>query len=156
METILSIAGRSGLYKLVSRGKSNLIVESLDDTHRRLPAFSTDRVTSLSDIAMYTDADDVPLWQVLENVGKQENLQLLSFNYRKVSAAERREYFSKVLPNWDQNRVHDSDIKKLLQWYDILVKNGITDFKKVLIPTNGTNIADRENETEVQSDKEKK
>ena len=156
METILSIAGKSGLYKLVSRGKSNLIVESLDETHRRLPAFATDRVTSLSDIAMYTDADDVPLWQVLENVGKQENLQLLSFNYRKVSAAERREYFSKVLPNWDQNRVHDSDIKKLLQWYDILVKNGITDFKKVLIPTNGTNIADRENETEDQSDKEKK
>jgi dephospho-CoA kinase len=156
METILSIAGKSGLYKLVSRGKSNLIVESLDETHRRLPAFATDRVTSLSDIAMYTDADDVPLWQVLENVGKQENLQLLSFNYRKVSAAERREYFSKVLPNWDQNRVHDSDIKKLLQWYDILVKNGITDFKKVLIPTNGTNIADRENGTEDQSDKEKK
>mgnify|MGYP000958991970 FL=1 len=154
METILSIAGKSGLYKLVSRGKSNLIVESLDETHRRLPAFATDRVTSLSDIAMYTDADDVPLWQVLENVGKQENLQLLSFNYRKVSAAERREYFSKVLPNWDQNRVHDSDIKKLLQWYDILVKNGITDFKKVLIPTNGTNIADRENED--QSDKEEK
>ncbi len=156
METILSIAGKSGLYKLVSRGKSNLIVESLDETHRRLPAFATDRVTSLSDIAMYTDADDVPLWQVLENVGKQENLQLLSFNYRKVSSAERREYFSKVLPNWDQNRVHDSDIKKLLQWYDILVKNGITDFKKVLIPTNGTNIADRENGTEDQSDKEKK
>ncbi len=156
METILSIAGKSGLYKLVSRGKSNLIVESLDETHRRLPAFATDRVTSLSDIAMYTDADDVPLWQVLENVGKQENLQLLSFNYRKVSAVERREYFSKVLPNWDQNRVHDSDIKKLLQWYDILVKNGITDFKKVLIPTNGTNIADRENGTEDQSDKEKK
>lgn len=156
METILSIAGKSGLYKLVSRGKSNLIVESLDETHRRLPAFATDRVTSLSDIAMYTDADDVPLWQVLENVGKQENLQLLSFNYRKVSAAERREYFSKVLPNWDQNRVHDSDIKKLLQWYDILVKNGITDFKKVLIPTNGTNIADRENGTEDQFDKEKK
>ena len=154
METILSIAGKSGLYKLVSRGKSNLIVESLDESHRRLPAFATDRVTSLSDIAMYTDADDVPLWQVLENVGKQENLQLLSFNYRKVSAAERREYFSKVLPNWDQNRVHDSDIKKLLQWYDILVKNGITDFKKVLIPTNGTNIADRENED--QSDKEEK
>ncbi len=156
METILSIAGKSGLYKLVSRGKSNLIVEALDDTHRRLPAFATDRVTSLSDIAMYTDADDVPLWQVLENVGKQENLQPLSFNYRKVSAAERCEYFSKVLPNWDQNRVHDSDIKKLFQWYDILVKNGVTDFKEVLIPTNGTNIADREKGTEDQLDKKQK
>ncbi|MCO6024422.1 DUF5606 domain-containing protein [Prevotella cerevisiae] len=144
METILSIAGKPGLYKLVSRGKSNLIVEVLDDTHRRLPAFATDRVTSLGDIAMYTDADDVPLWQVLENVGKQEGLQPLSFNFRKASAAERQKYFSKVLPNWDQDRVHDSDIKKLFQWYDILVKNGITDFKKVLAPTQGTNVADRE------------
>ena len=153
METILSIAGRPGLYKLVSRGKSNLIVETLDDTHHRLPAFATDRVTSLGDIAMYTDAEDVPLWQVLENIVKQENLQALSFNYRKVSAADRREYFSKVLPNWDQSRVHDSDIKKLLQWYDILVKIGITDFKKVLAPTQGTNVADRDKETEGQVEK---
>ena len=59
METILSIAGKPGLYKLVSRGKMNLIVEAIDDTHRRMPAFSSDRVTSLGDIAMYTDADDI-------------------------------------------------------------------------------------------------
>ena len=54
METILSIAGKPGLYKLVSRGKMNLIVESLDETHKRIPAFASDRVTSLGDIAMYT------------------------------------------------------------------------------------------------------
>ena len=61
METILSIAGKPGLYKLVSRGNRNLIVEALDATHRRMPAFASDRVTSLGDIAMYTDAEDIPL-----------------------------------------------------------------------------------------------
>ena len=64
METILSIAGKPGLYRLVSRGKQNLIVETLDETKKRIPAFSTDRVISLADIAMYTDAEDVPLWKV--------------------------------------------------------------------------------------------
>ena len=64
METILSIAGKPGLYKLVSRGNRTLIVETLDETHKRVPAFATDRVTSLGDIAMYTDADEVPLWEV--------------------------------------------------------------------------------------------
>ena len=59
METILSIAGKPGLYRLVSRGKQNLIVESLDKVKKRIPVFATDRVTSLADIAMYTDADDI-------------------------------------------------------------------------------------------------
>ena len=77
METILSIAGKPGLYKLVSRGKMNLIVESIDDVHRRMPAFSTDRVTSLGDIAMYTDADDIPLWEVLMKVGEKEGLKVI-------------------------------------------------------------------------------
>ncbi len=148
METILSIAGKPGLYKLVSRGKMNLIVETIDETHKRHPAFATDRVTSLADIAMYTDADDIPLWQVLENVGKKENCKEISVNYKKCNSKELRTYFADVLPNFDQDRVHDSDIKKLLQWYDILVKNGITDFKTVLAPTDGDNINDRqENES---------
>ena len=66
-ETVLAISGKPGLYKLVSRGKNNLIVEALDATHRRQPAFGTDRITSLADIAMFTDADDVPLMDVLES-----------------------------------------------------------------------------------------
>ena len=129
METILSIAGKPGLYKLVSRGKMNLIVEAIDDTHRRMPAFSSDRVTSLGDIAMYTDADDIALWEVLVKVGEKEGLKPTSLKYKKCSSKELRAYFSEVLPNFDQDRVHDSDIKKLLQWYDILVNNGYTDFK---------------------------
>lgn len=134
METILSIAGKPGLYKLVSRGKQNLIVEALDETHRRLPAFATDRVTSLGDIAMYTDSDDIPLWEVLTNVGKKEDSKKASINYKKCPAKELRDYFAEVLPNYDRDRVHDSDIKKLLQWYNILVENGITDFKATFVP----------------------
>lgn len=134
METILSIAGKPGLYKLVSRGKQNLIVEALDNTHRRLPAFATDRVTSLGDIAMYTDADDIALWEVLTKVGEKEGSKKAALNYRKCSAKELRDYFAEVLPNYDRDRVHDSDIKKLLQWYNILVENGITDFKATFVP----------------------
>ena len=134
METILSIAGKPGLYKLVSRGNRNLIVETLDETHKRIPAFATDRVTSLGDIAMYTDADEVPLWEVLDSVSKKEEGKPSAFNYKKASADELHAYFAEVLPSYDRDRVHDSDIKKLMQWYNILAKYGITDFKATLAP----------------------
>lgn len=132
METILSISGKPGLYKLVSRGNANLIVESLDENHKRQPAFASDRVTSLSDIAMYTDAEDVPLWQILKNLGEIEHNEESKFNYKKSSSAELHEYFASVLPDYDRDRVHDSDIKKLIQWYNLLVKAGLTDFEEVL------------------------
>ncbi len=135
METILSIAGKPGLYKLVSRGKMNLIVESVDEKHRRIPAFASDRITSLADIAMYTDSDDVELWKVLKSVGEIEGSKVVSFNYKKASSKELCEYFAKVLPSYDPARVHDSDIKKLLQWYDILIKAGITNFEELLSHT---------------------
>ena len=143
METILSIAGKPGLYKLVSRGNRTLIVETLDETHKRVPAFATDRVTSLGDIAMYTDADEVPLWEVLDSVSKKEEGKPSAFNYKKAPAAELHDYFAEVLPNYNRDRVHDSDIKKLLQWYNILAKYGITDFKATLAPTEGENVDDR-------------
>ncbi|EFC74951.1 MAG: DUF5606 domain-containing protein [Prevotella buccae] len=143
METILAIAGKPGLYRLVSRGKMNLIVESLDQAKKRMPAFASDRVTSLADIAMYTDAEDIPLWQVLENVGKKENGQESAFNYKKASATELHAYFAEVLPDYDRDRVHDSDIKKLLQWYNILIQNGYNNFKEVLAPTESDNVDNR-------------
>jgi dephospho-CoA kinase len=129
-QTILAISGKPGLYKLVSRGNGNLIVEILDATHRRMPAFGTDRITSLSDIAMFTDTDDVPLMDVLENLKQLEQGKKSSVDFKKASGDELREYFSKVLPNFDRERVHSSDIKKLIQWYNILIENGITDFKE--------------------------
>ena len=70
-ETILAISGKPGLYRLVSRGNATLIVESLDETKKRIPAFAKDRVTSLADIAMYTDDEDIALWKVLKALGEK-------------------------------------------------------------------------------------
>lgn len=128
-QVILAIAGKPGLYKLVSRGNNNLIVEALDGTHKRMPAFATERITSLNDIAMFTETEDVPLMDVLENLKNLENGQKTSINEKKASGEELRAYFSKVLPDWDQDRVQNSHIKKLITWYNILVEAGITDFK---------------------------
>ena len=122
-ETILAISGKPGLYKLVTRANNSLIVEALDNTHRRMPAFGSDRITSLADVAMFTETDDVPLMQVLASMRDLEQ--------------------GKVLPEWDQDRVQNSHIKKLIQWYNILIKAGITDFEEEMAPTEGDNIDDR-------------
>jgi dephospho-CoA kinase len=143
LQTILAISGKPGLYKLVSRAKNSLIVEALDGTHRRQPAFSTDRITSLADIAMYTETEDVPLHKVLSSLKELEGGKASSIDIKKADGDELREYFGKVLPDFDRERVHNSDIKKLLQWYNILVAAGITDFDEEMAPTEGDNIDDR-------------
>ena len=127
-EVILSISGKPGLFKLVSRGNRNLIVETLDAQHKRMPAFGTDRITSLNDGAMYTDDEDEPLTKILAAMGKKEDNKKASIDGKKASSKELREYFATILPNFDRDRVHDNDIKKLIQWYNILVENNITDF----------------------------
>lgn len=130
LQTILAISGKPGLYKLVSRGNNSLIVEALDNTHRRMPAFGTDRITSLADIAMFTETEDVPLSKVLNNLKTLEEGKVASIDYKKASGDKLREYFGKVLPDFDRERVHNSDIKKLIQWYNILVNAGITEFEQ--------------------------
>ena len=142
LETILSIAGKPGLYKLVSRGNRNLIVESIDDRHQRMPAFATDRVISLADIAMYTDTEEVPLADVLTNLKEKENGTLCSLDLKKASKEQLFDYFAEVLPAFDRDRVFPSDIKKLIQWYNILIGAGLDDFSK-MAPTEGDNIDDR-------------
>lgn len=142
-QTILAISGKPGLYKLVSRAKNSLIVEALDSTHKRIPAFATDRITSLADIAMFTETEDVPLMKVLASMRNLEEGKTSSVDFRKASSQELRDYFTKVLPDWDQDRVQNSHIKKLIQWYDILINAGITDFEDEMAPTEGDNIDDR-------------
>ena len=127
LKTILSISGKPGLYKLVSQGKNMLIVESLADK-KRFPAYGNEKIISLGDIAMYTDAEEVPLAEVLEAVKKKENGAVASLDYKKASQQELVDFMAAVLPNFDRDRVHTSDIKKLIQWYNILVNAGETDF----------------------------
>ena len=135
LKTILAISGKPGLYKLISQGKNmlivesvSLIVESVSADKKRSPIYASDKVISLGDIAMYTDADEVPLSEVLEAVKTKEGGKETSLDYKKASAEELGEFMAEVLPNYDRDRVHLSDIKKLIQWYNLLVSNGITEF----------------------------
>ena len=126
LKTILSISGRPGLYKLVSYGKNMLLVEGLTDGHR-FPVHSRERVMSLGDISIFTTGEDLPLSQVLENVGKKyENKALDAKAY--TTTDQLHEFMNGVLENWDDERVHNSDIKKIISWYNILIGAGITDF----------------------------
>lgn len=126
LKTILSIAGRPGLFRLANRGNNMLIVESLQ-TGKRTPAYARDKVISLGDITMYATDDDVPLYTVLEslkakNDGKPVDVKAIGGD------KEIRAYFAEVLPTFDEERVHTSDIRKLLSWYNQLLAAGITDF----------------------------
>lgn len=143
LETILAIAGKPGLYRLVNRGNRSLIVETIDKAKKRMPAFGTDRIISLADIAMYTDSEEVPLRQVLKNMLKKEGGKKASIDVKKASKEELAAYVGEVLPNFDRDRVFPSDMKKLVQWYDILVENGLTDFDEALRETEGDNIDSR-------------
>ena len=126
LKKILSISGRPGLYKLVSYGKNMLLVEALADG-KRFPVHSRERVMALGDISIFTNADDIPLSQVLENVGKKfENKAIDAKAY--TTPDQLHEFMASVLENWDSERVHNSDIKKIISWYNILIGSGITDF----------------------------
>ncbi|MBQ8190342.1 MAG: DUF5606 domain-containing protein [Bacteroidaceae bacterium] len=129
LRTILSISGKPGLYKLISRGKNMLIVEALDATQKRQPVHGTDKVISLGDIAMYTDDEEVPLRQVFANVKAKEEGKPATIDPKKASANELHEYMAAVLPNYDRDRVYNNDIKKLITWYNILVNNDMADFE---------------------------
>ena len=127
-ETILSISGRPGLFRLVSSGRGNLIVETIDAAKKRLPAGARDRVTSLNDVSMYTDDDDAPLMDVFQNIANANDGKAVDINVKTASSKELADFMATALPNYDRDRVHQSDIKKLIQWYNILVNNGYTDF----------------------------
>ena len=143
LETILAISGKPGLYKLVSRGNRNLIVETIDAQKKRFPAFAADKVISLADIAMYTDEKEVPLRQVLNNIKAKEDGKVAQLDWRKASKEELFAFMGEVLPNFDRDRVYPADVKKLIQWYTILIENGLTDFDEALKETEGDNIDDR-------------
>ena len=127
LEKILAISGKPGLFKLISGSKRMVVVESLLDG-KRIPAYATDRVISLSDIAMYTEETEVPLNEVFMNIQKIYGENPIDVDYKKASEKELQDFMAKALPEYDRERVHNSDIKKLIQWYNLLLKNNLTDF----------------------------
>ena len=128
LRTVLTVTGKPGLYKLVSSGRNMLIVETIDATKKRMPIHGVDKVVSLGDIAMYTDDEEVPLWQVLENVKTKCEGAACNLDYKKASNEVLADFFAEVLPNYDRDRVYMSHVRKLIQWYNILVEAGLTDF----------------------------
>lgn len=128
LKKILSIAGRPGLYKLVNRGNNMLIVESLLDG-KRSPAYARDKVIGLGDIAIYTDTEDIPLSKVLESVKEKANGQPIDF--KALGNAGIKQLFESALPDYDRDRVYAGDMKKVLQWYNLLLKVGITEYADI-------------------------
>jgi hypothetical protein len=130
LKTILSISGKPGLYKLISKGKNMLVVESISADKKRFPAYTHEKVSSLSDIAIYTEVGEVPLKDVLTAIKEKENGAAIPFDIKGATSDELFAYMREVLPDFDKERVRTSDIKKLFSWYNILMANGITDFKE--------------------------
>ncbi len=125
LEKILSISGKPGLYQLKTQTRSGFVAESLLDG-RKISVGARDNVSLLSEIAIYTLTEEVPLREIFSKIAEKENGGP-TINH-KVPKVELEEFFFEVLPDYDEDRVYPSDIKKVVQWYNLLQKNGITDF----------------------------
>lgn len=126
LKDILAISGRPGLYKLVTYGKNVIIVENITDK-KRSTAHQRDKVISLGDISMYTESGDKPLGEVLEAIKtKYDANPLNTADYKSPEALQ--EFFKGVVPDFDVDRVYNTDIKKLINWYNLLINSGMTDF----------------------------
>ena len=119
LEKVIAIAGKPGLYEILSQTKSGVIVESLLDK-KRFPVNSLHNVSTLNDIAIYTYEDDIPLREVFLSIHNMEN-GATSID-PKASKNELISYFQEVLPDFDEERVYPSNIKKVLNWYNLLVQ----------------------------------
>ena len=126
-EEILSISGKPGLFKLISQSKNMVIVESLVDGKRQ-PAFQNEKISTLNDIAMFTDTGEKPLREIFKAALELENGGQIAIDAKKASNEVLHEYFAKVLPDFDKKRIFPTDIKKFILWYNILVEKNITDF----------------------------
>ncbi len=127
LEKVLSIAGKPGLYKLTTQTRSGFLAESLVDG-KKISVSGRHNVSLLSEIAIYTLTKELPLREVFLKISEKEGGKE-AINH-KVSKDELEEYFFSVLPDYDEDRVYPSDIKKVVQWYNLLTKNGITDFSE--------------------------
>ena len=131
LKDILAISGQPGLYKFVAQSMRGVIVESLIDG-KRMNASATSRVSALTEISMFTEGEDIALADVFTNIWNYtEGKQAIS---HKESPERIKEEFAKVLPEYDRERVHVSDMKKCFAWYNTLVEAGFTEFK---LPTDG-------------------
>ena len=123
LDKILSISGKPGLYQIVTQTRTGAVVESLID-QKRITVGAHSNISILSEIAIYTLAEEVPLRDVLKKVMEKEGGQPTSISH-KDSKDVLEEFFFEVLPDYDEDRVYPSDIKKVVQWYNLLQKNNL-------------------------------
>ena len=126
-ETVLTISGKPGLFRLLSQGRNMFIVEAVDATKKRMPVYNSDKVVMLDDIAIYTDTEEIPLREVFAKILEKEG-GVLSLDIKASTPEELVEYFESVMPDYDRERVYLTHIKKIYAWYNILVENGVVDF----------------------------
>ena len=148
LKEILSVSGKPGLYKLISKGSNMTIIESLLD-QKRIPVYMRDKVVSLGEIFIYTTEGEASLSEILTSIKEKEEGKNVSIDLTKAGQDELRAYLAELLPNFDRERVYPSDIKKLLKWYDLLITNGITDFS---VKKEETDVEEVEEENEPSED----
>ncbi|MBN1598252.1 MAG: DUF5606 domain-containing protein [Bacteroidales bacterium] len=119
LKDILAISGKSGLYKFISQGRNGIIVESFDD-QKRTVVHASAKVSALEDIAIFTETEEVPLADVFKKLYEKEDGRE-TINH-KSSNEELKALLKKILPDYDKSRVYVSDIKKLVNWYNILIR----------------------------------
>ena len=127
-DRVLTISGKPGLYRLVSSGRNMFIVETVDAVKKRMPVHSTNQVVMLDDVAIYTDTEEVPLRDVFARIYEKEGA-VLPFDIKMATPEEMVEYFEGIMPDYDRERVHVSDIKKAVNWFNLLVAAGMTEFR---------------------------
>jgi hypothetical protein len=128
LEKILSVAGKPGLYELITQTRSGFVAASLIDG-KKISVGLKSNVSVLSEIAIYTLDEELPLREVFLKMQVKEKSGKTSISH-KEDKIKLEEYFFEVLPNYDEDRVYPSDIKKIIKWYNILVDKGIADFTK--------------------------
>ncbi len=134
LEKILSISGKPGLYQLENQTRTGFLAISLLDG-KKISVSARQNVSLLSEIAIYTLTEELPLREVfLKIANKEDGGEAIS---HKSSKDLLEEYFFEVLPDYDEDRVYVSDIKKIVQWYNLLLKNGVTDFSETKEEANG-------------------
>ncbi|MDR3180874.1 MAG: DUF5606 domain-containing protein [Prevotellaceae bacterium] len=126
LQKVLYISGYPGLFTLISQGRNGVIVEAMSDK-KRMSAGPSMRVTNLSEVAMFTDADEIPLKEVLLKI--KAHLDGKPAIDHKSDATALHKFMETVLPNYDRARVYTSHIKKLVEWYNILQKNDMLEFE---------------------------
>lgn len=125
LEKVISISGKPGLFKLITQTRGGFVAESLVDK-KRISVSIQNNVSVLSEIAIYTLTEEIPLLQVFENIKKKEDGKPTSVK-AKDSKDKLEEYFFDVLPDYDEDRVYASDIKKVIQWYNLLQQHDMLD-----------------------------